>query len=84
MKNRKRKKEVPNYKQENKEVHEMEQQQDLPKEWSFAHNHPRELILGDLSKGITTRASMKNVCRHLAFLSQVEPKMFLDAEHDEY
>ena len=58
----------------------MEQQQDLPKVWRFAHNHPKELILGDPSKGITTRASMKNVCRHLAFLSQVEPKTFLDDE----
>ena len=27
---------------------------------------------------------MKNVCRDLAFLSQVEPKTFLDVEHDEY
>ena len=62
----------------------MEQQQDLPKEQKFAHNHPNELILRDPSKGITTRFSMKNVCMHLAFLSQVEPKTFLDAEHNEH
>ena len=27
---------------------------------------------------------MRNICGNLAFLSQVEPKTFLDVEHDEY
>ena len=77
----KKEEQVPYDEQEGKE---MDQHQNLPKEWKFAHNHPKELILGDPSKGVTTRASTKNVYRHLVFLSQNEPKTFLDAEHDEY
>ena len=75
---------TPKNVQENQEVQEENPQQDLPKEWRFAHNHPKELILGDPSKGITTCSSMRNICRNLAFLSQVEPKTFLDAKHDEH
>ena len=41
----------------------------LPKEWRYVHNHPTSLIIGDPSKGVTTRNSLKNIYRNLTFLS---------------
>ncbi|CAL9122196.1 unnamed protein product, partial [Musa textilis] len=38
--------------------------------------HPKELIIGDASKGVQTRSSFKDFCAHAAFLSQVEPNQF--------
>ena len=57
---------------------------DFPREWKFVHNHPKDLILGDPTKGIETRSSLKNICSNLAFLSQIEPKNFQEAEFDEH
>ena len=36
------------------------------------------------SQGVATRSSLKNVWNNLAFLSQIEPKNFKDAENDEF
>ncbi|KAH9782035.1 Integrase catalytic domain-containing protein [Citrus sinensis] len=67
---------------------ELEQQegssQTLPKEWRYVSSHPKDLILGDPSRGITTRSSLRNTCEHAAFISQIEPKSFADAENDEF
>ncbi|KAH9649201.1 Integrase catalytic domain-containing protein [Citrus sinensis] len=66
---------------------ELEQQecisQTLPKEWRYVSSHPKDVILGDPSRGVTTRSSLKNTCKHNAFISQIEPKSFADAENDE-
>jgi hypothetical protein len=56
---------------------------DLPKEWRYAIHHPKDLIIGDPSQGVTTRSSTKNICANLAFLSQIEPKNFNEAQNDE-
>ena len=48
------------------------------------HNYPTEQILGDLSQGVRTRFSLTNICNHLAFLSQIEPKRFQDVKNDEF
>ena len=56
----------------------------LSKEWRYIHNHPTSLIIGDISKGVTTRNSLRNICGNLAFLSQIEPKNFREAEFDEH
>ena len=55
---------------------------DLPKEWRYAHGHPKELIIGDPSKGVRTRSSMRNIYDYLAFVSQTEPKSIEEAEQD--
>ena len=55
---------------------------DLPKEWRYVHGHPKELIIGDPSKGVRTRSSIRNICDYLAFVSQVEPKSIEEAEKD--
>ncbi|KAK8548035.1 hypothetical protein V6N12_060962 [Hibiscus sabdariffa] len=54
-------------------------------------SYPRELkyvkggeILGDPSKGVTTRASLKNNCHHVAFISCIEPKNIKEALNDDY
>ncbi|KAH9717278.1 hypothetical protein KPL71_021758 [Citrus sinensis] len=39
--------------------------------------------VGDPSRGVTTRSSLRNTCEHAAFISQIEPKSFADAENDE-
>ncbi|KAH9657240.1 Integrase catalytic domain-containing protein [Citrus sinensis] len=55
----------------------------LPKEWRYVSSHPKDVILGDPSRGVTTRSSLRNTCEHTAFISQIEPKSFADAENDE-
>ncbi|KAH9750255.1 hypothetical protein KPL71_013814 [Citrus sinensis] len=57
--------------------------QTLPKEWRYVSSHPKDVILGDPSRGVTTRSSLRNTCEHAAFISQIEPKSFTDAENDE-
>ncbi|KAH9780749.1 Integrase catalytic domain-containing protein [Citrus sinensis] len=57
--------------------------QTLPKEWRYVSSHPKDVILGDPSRGVTTRSSLRNTCEHAAFISQIEPKSFEDAENDE-
>ncbi|KAH9658634.1 hypothetical protein KPL70_023569 [Citrus sinensis] len=57
--------------------------QTLPKEWRYVSSHPKDVILRDPSRGVTTRSSLRNTCEHAAFISQIEPKSFADAKNDE-
>ena len=57
--------------------------QALPKEWRYVSSHPKDVILGDPSRGVITRSSLRNTCEHNAFIYQIEPKSFADAENDE-
>ena len=57
--------------------------QTLPKEWRYVSSHPKDVILGDPSRGVITRSSLRNTCEHAVFISQIEPKSFADAENDE-
>jgi hypothetical protein len=36
-------------------------------------NHPVDQILGDISKGVTTRSRLANFCEHYSFVSSTEP-----------
>jgi hypothetical protein len=36
-------------------------------------NHPVDQILGDISKGVTTRSRLANFCQHYSFVSSIEP-----------
>ncbi|KAJ9178719.1 hypothetical protein P3X46_010579, partial [Hevea brasiliensis] len=58
-------------------------QKDLPKNWKFKKNHPKDLIIGDTSKGVTTRSSFRNICNKLTFISQIEPKSIDETINDE-
>ena len=69
-----------------KEIEESPQptlQGELPKDWQFKKDHPQELIIGDTTKGITTRSKLKTFV-NLAFISQIEPKNIDDALCDEF
>ncbi|CAL9113193.1 unnamed protein product [Musa textilis] len=55
----------------------------LPKEWKYVDAHPKELIIGDTSKGVQTLSSFKNFYAHAIFLSQIEPKCIDDVLKDD-
>ena len=57
---------------------------DLPMEWRVSKNHPLDNIIGDISKGVTTRNSLKDACNHMAFVSQIEPRNINEAIIDEH
>jgi hypothetical protein len=64
--------------------HEMVSKSFLPlNELRYVSSHPSKLIIGNPCKGTKTRASLKNISGHFAFVSQIEPKSFLEAEKDE-
>ena len=54
----------------------------LSKEWRYAHNHPRDLIIGDPSQGIRTRASFRDTFDYIIFISQIKPKNIEETEND--
>ena len=63
---------------------EMEPMLPLPKDWRYATSHPKGLIIGDVSKGVSTRSKLHDLCGHYAFISHIEPKNILEAEGDSY
>jgi hypothetical protein len=40
---------------------------------TIQRNHPVDQILGDISKGVTTRSCLANFCEHYSFVSSIEP-----------
>ena len=40
---------------------------------TIQRNHPVDQILGDISKGVTTRSRLVNFCEHCSFVSSIEP-----------
>ena len=40
---------------------------------TIQRNHPVDQILGDISKGVTTRSRLVNFCEHYSFVSSSEP-----------
>ena len=60
----------------------LRQRNKLPKEWRYAHGHPKDLIIDDPSQEIRTHSSLRNMCDHLIFISQVEPKSIEKAKND--
>ena len=56
---------------------EVETTQPLPKDWRYATNHPKDLIIGDVSKGITTRSKLNDICGHFTLISHIELKTSL-------
>ena len=55
----------------------------LPREWKTSRDHPLDNIIGDISKGVTTRHSLKDLCNNMAFVSMIEPKNIKEAIIDD-
>ena len=62
----------------------MKPSQPLPKDWRYATNYPKDLIIGDVSKVVTTHSKLYDLCGHYTFISHFEPKDILEAEGDSY
>ena len=56
----------------------------FPKEWKTSRNDPLDNIIGDISKGVTTRHSFKDLCNNTTFVSLIEPKNFKEAIIDDH
>jgi len=62
---------------------EILQQEELPKEWRISRDLSVDNIIGQIQKGVSTRSVVSNYYKHMAFLSQVEPKSTKDALKDD-
>jgi hypothetical protein len=49
---------------------------------SIQRHHPVDRILGDISKGVTTRSRLATFCEHYLFVSSIEPFRVEEALHD--
>jgi hypothetical protein len=49
---------------------------------TIQRNHPMDQILGDISKGVTTRSRLANFCEHYSFVSSIEPFWVEEALQD--
>jgi len=61
-----------------------QEKQEFPKDWQYKKDHPKDLVIGDVSKGIVTRSNALVICDSYAFISQLEPKKIEDACDDEF
>jgi hypothetical protein len=62
---------------------EVKSNDELPREWKASRDHPLDNIIGDISKGVTTRHSLKDLCNNMAFVSMIEPKNIKEAIVDD-
>ena len=57
--------------------------EELPKDWHYKKDQPKELILGETLKGVTIRSFIRPLV-NLAFITQIESKSASEALKDEY
>ena len=69
---------------EDSQIDKIKTNDDLPREWRASRYHPLDNIIGDISKGVTTRHSLKDICNNMAFVSMIEPKNLKEAIIDEH
>ena len=53
---------------------EVEPSQPLPKDWRYATSHPKDLIIGDVSKGVSTRSKLHDLCGHCLLYTSPSPR----------
>ena len=59
-----------------------DQHKDLPKTWKFVRDNPIDQVIGDPIR-VRTKSALKDTSEYAAFISQLEPKNFKEAENDE-
>ena len=57
-------------------IGEIKANANLPREWRAYRYHPLDNIIGDISKGVTTRNSLKDIWNNTSFVSMIEPKIW--------
>jgi len=62
----------------------VKQIQPFLKDWRYTTVHLKDLILGDISKGVSTCSKFLDICVYIAFLSYIEPKNILEVEGHSY
>jgi len=58
--------------------------QPLQKDWRYATSHPKDFIIGDVSKRVTTHPKLHDICGHFAFIFHTELKNILEVEGNSY
>jgi len=66
-----------------KQLIEILQQSELPKEWRIPRDLSVDNIIGQIKEGVSTRSSISNFYRHTTFASQIEPKSIEETLKDE-
>ena len=56
----------------------------LLKDQRFATSHPKELIISDVSNGVSTHSKLHDLCGHYALISHIETKNIVEVEGDSY
>ena len=59
-----------------------DQHDDLPKTWKYIKNHSIDQVIRDPIQGVRTRGALKDTCDYAAYISQLEPKNFKEAENE--
>jgi hypothetical protein len=70
------------HEQEDKEEEEVPQAPPAPICATIQRDHPVDQILGDISKGVTTRSRIANFCEHYSLVSSIEPFRVEEALQD--
>jgi len=66
-----------------KQLVEILQQEELPKEWRIPRDLLVDKIIGQIYKGVSTCSDVSNYYKHMAFVSQIEPKSIEEALKDD-
>jgi hypothetical protein len=68
--------------QDGREEEEVPQAPSTQVRTNIQRDHPVDQILGDISKGVTTRSRIANFCEHYSFVSSIEPFRVEEALQD--
>ena len=68
--------------QQNEPTHEEDQPYQVPEELREVPSHPLTNVIGNPREGVRTRSSSLQHIAHFAFVSQIEPKNFKEANHE--
>ena len=59
------------------------QHKDLPKTQKFIRDYLMDQVIGHPIQDVRTKRALRKTCEYIAYISQIEPKSFKEAEHDE-